>query len=189
MAYVQKQHIELVLNYADPSLRYDVGMLRMTIPPQRMASSIRCGLHCKPQLPRPYTTIHHKIMTRVVQGRFLLHREIRWSNGGEDRPDAVLSMHMSRCIARGNGETASHLQFNWRDLFFDQNDYGLVLKCPYCMSECNVAGTHESGIFRLWQDLGGEEDTGGHQCFLDMVPDHDRARTEAGRISRLFGPA
>lgn len=193
MPYVQKQHIELVLTYRYPLQSSFFGINDTIMSPQRHYASRKCRLLWKSTLSLPSTEFHYKIMSRVVKGRFLLYREIRWTNAGMNGLDGQNSPELLHFIVCPAVRYQIQLPYpRWALLrptgyITFENEYGWAIKCPFCMSEYTHGGLRNAGIIRLWQDLGSEREP-RHDCCVDMVKDRHKAQREAGKISKLFGP-
>jgi hypothetical protein len=181
MSFVQKQHVELVLTYTDPSPDFDYlvvnGKLWLN---HRCIKPIGCRLPiivpAPAQLP---TTYHYTIISRVVHGRFLLFRQIRWMSVGPNDRDRLLVLHPIPCPVLGTeGQSTS-------PTVKVTTEYGEITKCPHCVSEYVIDGLIGKGVHRIWQDLGSEEDP-RHACFTDMVTGMEPRR--AGTLAELFGP-
>lgn len=195
MPYTQKQHIELVLKHTGPSRIDNPRLTHVIVPRQRAYAYFKCKLgRTAIRSPRSMT-YHYTIMSRIVQDRFLLFCEIRWTNADTSRFDILdgrygpsLLHHYLCPVVMSRGRLIES-QYSWRDtIVFAGTEYGAVKKCCVCMAESITNGGRDNGIARLWQDLGSAKDP-RHECCLgvDIVVDKERAQREAGNIVRLFG--
>lgn len=190
MTYIPKQHIELVLSYNNPSLVVGDWLEPddMLISPLRLYYPSTCKLRCSPVPFRPSTTVHYTIMARIIQGRFLLYREIRWTNARSLDLDLSV-LHTHYCLA-GVCQGMMGLELSilgLRDRILFDTARGKPLKCSLCLSEYIFQGTRRDGMVLLWQDLGSADDP-RHHCPMDMLVDVDRAQREVASIAKLFGP-
>lgn len=183
--YIQKQHVELVLEYAEPSANYTRSGDDTVIPTNRMYAQGRCRLRWKPVPSQPNTTYHYTIMSRVVQGRLLLFRQIRWTNDYLRDLRSLSALHLVCPVMQC--QRISMFDRPHECMYIESESYGYGrFKCFYCMSEYTFKLVDGEGIIRIWQDLGSEENP-THECCMDMDFDEERARSKDGRIAERFG--
>lgn len=185
MTHVPKQHVELVLTYMDRPPVLDNRVYDGSVfVEHRLANPLSCTLPLMVRVPsHPSTTYRYTIISRVVQGRLLLSRQIRWANIHPNDRRALLVLHSSPCaVLTTQGRSMSDLVS-----VSAATKYGIIGKCHHCMAEYSLWSPGGSGIDRIWQDLGSADDP-RHVCCTDMVSDRERADREAGDIVELFGP-
>lgn len=186
--HVPKQHVELVLTYTDrPPVLHDRVYHGNVFVEHRRATPFECRLpKMVPVPPQPSTTYRYTIVSRVVQGRLLLFRQIRWANVHPNDLRATFVLHFLPCAVLATQGRSTLDALRWMS-FATRTKYGSIIKCPHCMAEYSFWDTGGSGIDRIWQDLGSADDPRHVYC-TDMVSDRERAYREAGSIVELFGP-
>jgi hypothetical protein len=157
--------------------------------PHRFLQPSECRLpECIPVPSQLLTSYHYTIITRVVRGRILLFRQIRWTNVSFKNEVRLGVLHFPSC-------RVLRLQHQYMEIprafgpppITAQTRYGRVEKCPHCMAEHAYDALLRSGIYRVWQDLGSAENP-RHVCGTQLVTDKNKAAREAGSIAELFGP-
>ncbi|GAB0132878.1 hypothetical protein EsDP_00001299 [Epichloe bromicola] len=150
--YICHAHVQLALKYTRIIDRLDEGH-RLYL--RKLLTPVHVNVDMMPPNMQPgRPPSHYTMRARVVNGRFLLLLQFRWSRhmiaqGVNPMEEGLCSYQRAAGETWANAESLTGGHFGWEPQ--------LTGTCSYCASD--FLYTSESGVafLHVWQDLGAEE--------------------------------